>query len=145
MFEMRYPANIRQDPEGKDWVIRFRDLDGALTGAATFEEALDEAADCVGSWLAFRMLDKGEIPRSSAPKRKEFLISVPLWIAPKVALYRELAAQGLSNSELARRLKVRETVVRRMLDPDHATKPAKIEAALRAVGKRLLVAVDDAA
>jgi hypothetical protein len=32
-----------------------------------------------------------------------------------------------------------------MLDPDHATRSAKIEAALRVLGKRLLVAVDDAA
>jgi hypothetical protein len=32
-----------------------------------------------------------------------------------------------------------------MLDPDHATKATRIEAALLAVGKRLYVAVDDAA
>jgi hypothetical protein len=29
---------------------------------------------------------------------------------------------GVNNCELARKLKVRETVIRRMLDPDHATK-----------------------
>jgi len=46
---------------------------------------------------------------------------------------------------LARRLGVRETIVRRMLDPDHATKSSRLESALRAVGKRLLVAIDDAA
>lgn len=145
MFEMRYPATIEQDAEGKDWVVAFRDLDGAITGADTPEDAMDEAADCLGSWLSFRMLDKEDIPKASLPKRKERLISVPLWIAPKLALYRELRAQRISNSELARRLNVRETVVRRMLDPNHATKSAKIESALRAVGKRLLVAVDDAA
>ena len=33
----------------------------------------------------------------------------------------------------------------RMLDPDHATKSARLEGALRAVGKRLLLAIDDAA
>jgi antitoxin HicB len=85
------------------------------------------------------------IPEPSAPKGKQRLISVPLWIAPKVALYRALQEQGISNSELARRMGVSETIVRRMLDPDHATKSARLEEALRAVGKRLLVAIDDAA
>jgi antitoxin HicB len=85
------------------------------------------------------------IPEPSAAKGKQRLIAVPLWIAPKVALYRALQEQGISNSELARRLGVRETIVRRMLDPDHATKSARLEGALRAVGKRLLVAIDDAA
>jgi len=53
--------------------------------------------------------------------------------------------QGVSNSELARRLGVRETVVRRMLDPDHDTRSEKIQAALEALGKRIVVAIDDAA
>jgi antitoxin HicB len=53
--------------------------------------------------------------------------------------------QGINNSELARRLGVRETVVRRMLDPDHETKSEKLQAALEVLGKRIVVAVDDAA
>ena len=52
---------------------------------------------------------------------------------------------GVSNSELARRLGVRETVVRRMLDPDHETKTKKLQAALEALGKRIVVAIEDAA
>ena len=58
----------------------------------------------------------------------------------------EEAAAGADNaSELARRLKVRETVVRRMLDPNHDTRPEKIQAALEALGKRVVMAYDDAA
>lgn len=145
MFEMRYPAQITQDPEGKDWVVRFRDLKGATTGADTLGEALDEAADCLGSYLAALIVHHQPIPDPSAAKRAEQLISVPLWLAPKLALYRALQQQRISNSELARRMGVRETIVRRMLDPDQATKPARLEGALRMVGKRLLVAIDDAA
>ena len=69
------------------------------------------------------------------------MIPVPLWIAPRIALYRALQEQGISNSGLARRLGVRETIVRRMLDPDHATKSARLEEALRALGKPLKRAV----
>jgi antitoxin HicB len=145
MFEMSYPAEITQHREGRDWVVKFPDLKGTNTGADTLDGALDEAADCLGSYLAMLIANRKPIPEPSAAKGKQRLIAVPLWVAPKVALYRALQELGISNSELARRLGVRETIVRRMLDPDHATKAARLEGALRAVGKRLLVAVDDAA
>jgi len=53
--------------------------------------------------------------------------------------------QGISNSELGRRLGVRETIVRRMLDPDHETKSEKLQAALEILGKRIVIAIEDAA
>jgi antitoxin HicB len=53
--------------------------------------------------------------------------------------------KGVSNSELARRLGVRETVVRRMLDPDHATKSEKLQAALEVLGQTVVMVVEDAA
>jgi len=145
MFDLRYPADVKQDPVGKDWVVRFPDLKGANTGARSFDEALREAADCLGSYLAGLLADREPVPEPSAPRGKQRLISVPLWIAPKIALYQAMRERDVSNSELARRLKVGETVVRRMLDPDHATKAPRLEAALLAVGKRLYIAVDDAA
>ena len=37
----------------------------------------------------------------------------------------------IPNTELAKRLRVSETVVRRMLNPKHDTKPEKIQAALK--------------
>jgi hypothetical protein len=45
----------------------------------------------------------------------------------------------------ARRLGVHERVVRRMLDPEHATKAEKIQAALAALGKQMTVEVRDGA
>lgn len=70
---------------------------------------------------------------------------MPLWLASKLALYLAMREQEVSNSELARRLRVHERVVRRMLDPEHATKAEKIQAALAALGKQLTVEVRDAA
>jgi len=137
MLEMRYPAVIRQDPKGKDFVVTFPDLDGAITGASTLDEAIDEASDCLASWLAFAIKNHEAVPEPSEPKDSQYTISVPLWIGPKVALYRAVTEQGISNSELARRLGVTETVIRRMLDPDRATKSMKLEAALRSVGRHL--------
>jgi antitoxin HicB len=52
---------------------------------------------------------------------------------------------GLRNTELAKRLGASETVIRRMLDPKHNTKPERIQAALAALGKRIVVRFEDAA
>ena len=38
-----------------------------------------------------------------------------------------------------------ETVIRRMLDPDHSTKSAKLQAALEELGQTVMMAVEDAA
>jgi antitoxin HicB len=51
----------------------------------------------------------------------------------------------MRNTGLAKRLGVSETVVRRMLDPKHNTRPEKIQAALAALGKRIVVGFEDAA
>jgi antitoxin HicB len=144
MFAFRYPATFRKDEDGRILVL-FPDFPHSATDGANALEAMEEAIDCVGSAIAFAMVYKEEIPRPSAPKRGQRMVAVPLWIAPKLALYWGMRESGIGNSELARKLGVRETVVRRMLDPDHATKSEKIQAALEALGKRLLLVVEDAA
>jgi len=50
-----------------------------------------------------------------------------------------------TETELARRLGVSETVVRRMLNPKHDTKPENIQAALACLGKRIVISFEDAA
>jgi len=65
---------------------------------------------------------------------------------PRFWLEIRATCEGWVNKvELARKLGVRETVVRRMLHPDHATKAEKIQIALETLGKRFLVVVEDAA
>ena len=91
-------------------------------------------------------LSAGEkIPAPSAAKRGERLVSVPLWLAPKLALYLAMRDQRVSNCELGRRLGLHERAIRRMLDPAHASNPAGIQAALGALGKQVTVEVRDAA
>jgi antitoxin HicB len=50
----------------------------------------------------------------------------------------------IPNTELAKRVGVSETVIRRMLNPKHNMKPEKIQAALAALGKRIVVIFEDA-
>lgn len=143
-MEIGYPATFRADESGR-LVVRFVDLREAMTDGCDLLDAIQEAQDCLGSALAARLAHKEDMPYPSKSKRGQRLIAVPLWVAPKVALYWAMRETGLNNVQLARRLGVRETVIRRMLDPDHATRSDKIQAALSALGKRFSVIVEDAA
>jgi antitoxin HicB len=73
------------------------------------------------------------------------LIALPPLVAAKLALTAALIEQGLSQTALGRRLAISETAVRRLLDLDHRSHIGQVEAALRALGKRLVVEVHDAA
>ena len=144
MFTFAYPAVFKRDEDGR-LLVSFADFPTAHTDGADAYEAIAEAIDCLGSSIAFAMADKVNVPKPSRLKRGQKLIPVPLWIVGKLALYWAIREIGISQSELARRLNVRETVVRRMLDPNHATRTETIQAALEALGKRIVTAYDDAA
>jgi antitoxin HicB len=66
-------------------------------------------------------------------------------LAPKLALHLAMRDQRVNNSQFARRLGVHERVVRRMFDPEHATKAEKTQTAVAALGKQMTVEVRDAA
>jgi antitoxin HicB len=140
MFSFSYPAVFRPEPDCR-FIVSFPDLRGANTDGKDKQEATEEAIDCLGSYIAEAIATKRTIPPPSALKRGQRLVPVPFWIAGKLALYSAMRQQRISNSELARRLGIRETVIRRMLDPDHATKPEKLQAALAELGQVLAVSV----
>jgi antitoxin HicB len=144
VFIFAYPAVFSRDEDGR-WLVGFPDFPSAHTDGADTNEAMEEAIDGLGSTIAFAMADKLDVPKPARLKRGQKFVPVPLWIVAKLALHWAIRELGVSQSELARRLGVRETVVRRMLDPDHDTRPEKIQAALEALGKRVVMAYDDAA
>lgn len=145
MFTATYPANLLPEKSSRGFHVRFPDLPEALTGGNDLEETLAEAVDCLAEAIAGRIARGDRIPSPSKVKRGQHLIGVPLSLAPKLCLYLAMRERGMRKTELARRLGVSETVVRRMLDPKHNTKPEKIQTALAALGKRVIVRFEDAA
>jgi antitoxin HicB len=145
MFTASYPASILPEGNGKGLHVRFPDLPEALTGGDDLADTLLEATDCLAEAIAGRIARGDRIPPPSKAKRGQRLIGVPLYLAPKLALYLAIRERGIPNTELAKRLGVSETVVRRMLNPKHDTRPEKIQAALVALGKRIVVTFEDAA
>lgn len=144
MFSFAYPAKLTAGTDGRI-LVEFVDLPRVATDGKDEREAFEEAMDALGSDLSIRLSRREEIPVPSIPKRRQRLVPVPLWLAPKLALYLAMRDRQVNNSELARRLGVHERVVRRMLDPRHATKAERIQAALSALGKQMTVEVRDAA
>src|SRR6266568_3972345 len=144
MSAFTYPARFRAGRDGRI-LVAFIDLPRVATDGKDDREAMEEAMDALGSDLSIRLSRREEIPTPSSAKRGQRLVPVPLWLAPKLALYLAMRDQRVSNSELARRLGVHERVIRRMLDPEHASKAEKIQAALAALGKQMTVEVRDAA
>jgi len=139
-----YPAKFTTGSDGRV-LVEFVDLPHVATDGKDEREAMEEAMDALGSDLSIRLSRREEIPTPSVAKRGQRQVPVPLWLAPKLALYLAMRDQRISNSELARRLGVHERVIRRMLDPEHATKAEKIQAALAVLGKQMTVEVRDAA
>ena len=144
MYTLTYPARFTAGGDGRI-LVEFVDLPPVATDGKDDPEAMEEAIDALGSDLSIRLSRREEIPAPSAAKRGQRLVPVPLWLAPKLALYLAMRDQQVNNSELARRLGVHERVIRRMLDPEHASKAEKIQVALAALGKQLTVDVRDAA
>lgn len=134
---MQFPLTFAE--EDGDIVVRSADMPELLTAGATHQEAADLAEDALAVVL-LTYLEKGQaLPEPRKPKAGERLIVVPAATAAKIAVIQAFRAAGISKSELARRLEVGENEARRILDPDHPTKLDKLDAAARALGRRISV------
>jgi len=140
-----YPVSLGKDRESGGYVARFRDLPEAVTQGESIEDALANASDCAEEAIAGRIRRGDLIPKASRARRGERLVAVPAAIAAKAALWLAVREAGVTNAELARRLRCDEKEVRRMLDPRHPTKLPRIQAALAALGRRLVLSLEDAA
>ena len=140
-----YPARFEPGDKPGVVVITFRDVPEAITQGKGERDALWQAADCLEEAIAGRIDDGREIPKASRSARGERLIPVPAPMAAKAALYLAMKEAGIANVALARKLACDEREVRRMLDPRHPTKLPRIKEALEALGKRLVVSVEEAA
>jgi antitoxin HicB len=137
MRQFTYPVKLTADRRDGGYVVTCRDLPEAITQGENIEDALVEAADALEEAIAARIDDGRDIPRPTTAKRGERLVSVPPSMALKAAVYLAVRDAGISNSELARRLRLDEKEARRILDPHHPTKLPRIEAALAALGRHV--------
>lgn len=135
-----YPAALTPDESG-GYVVTFRDIPEAITQGDSVEEALAQAADALEEAIAGRMRLKEDIPKASDAQADEHIVTLPAETASKAALYTAIREAKLTNIQMAEILGIDEKEVRRLLDPYHASKLPRIEAALQALGKELVIVV----
>lgn len=120
-MRLAYPVRLEAE-EGGPVLASFPDIPEALTEGATEWEALAEAEDCLVAALGGYIEARRDIPRPS-PGRGRPLVALPA---------------------LVKRLGTVEGTVRRLLDLDHRSHIGQVEAALHALGQRLVVATQAA-
>lgn len=135
---MRYPARLKLQEEG-GYVVTFPDIPEAITQGEEIDDALMHAAEALESALDFYFEDRRPVPLPSKPKRGQDLVELPVSVAAKVLLLNEMLRQKVKPAELARRLGTTPQEVNRLTNLRHATKIDRVDSALRALGKRLIV------
>ena len=134
-----YPVILTEDKDDGGYVVTCRDLPEAITQGDTIEEALEAAADALDEALSGCINHGRDVPEPSAKKASEHPVSVPVTTALKAAAYTRFRASGRTKVALAKSLDMKESEVRRILDPRHGTKAATLERFIRSLGGDVLV------
>ena len=103
-------------------------------------EAIIRSGQALEEAIAARIHDGKEIPR---PSQGTDYVILPTLTSVKVMLYQGMRDQGVSKTELARRLGWHLPQVDRVLDVQHRSWLDQMEAALGAIGRRLQVSIAD--
>jgi antitoxin HicB len=92
------------------------------------------------------VLSRGRRERQRIPEATgRPVVSAGALVSAKIALRLAMREAGVSNVELARRMGLVESEVRRMLDFKHATKIGRLGQALALLGRRVVITVEKAA
>ena len=135
-----YPCQLTPDEEG-GLVAAFPDVPEAITGGSDLAGTLAMAEDALATALAGYVHEKWDIPVPSEAADGQVLVAPPAVAAAKLALYSAMRAQRITKVELADRLGVSESAVRKLTNPDHRSHMSQVQKALRAVGRNLKVEV----
>ena len=137
---MKYPATFTPDVDG-GFVVTFHDIPETITQGEDEADAMFMARDVLREAMGVYFDEKRPVPMPSKARRADRMVDLPMSVAAKVLLLNEMLGQKVSASELARRLGATPQTAARLTNLEHATKIDQIDAALQALGKRLVLDV----
>ena len=137
MFD--YPVTLT--PDGNTVLVSFVDVPEAITFGVDEDEALLHAVDALETALSFYVDARKPLPVASKPRRGQPTVRPSALEGAKLGLYQAMTEQGVRKAELARRLGWHMPQVDRLFDLRHASRLDQIEAAARALGRRIEVRV----
>ncbi|MCH8836097.1 MAG: type II toxin-antitoxin system HicB family antitoxin [Proteobacteria bacterium] len=141
---MHYRVVLKRASNGTV-VATFPDVPEAHTVGNDEAQALARAPDALETALAIYVDERRDLPRPARPRKGQRAVTLPPMAAAKLAIYQAMRDQGVTQVALARRLGRDPKDVRRLLDLMHRSRLDRLEAALAALGKRLVIEVRDAA
>jgi len=139
MFD--YPVTLT--PDGDTLLVTFADVPEAMTFGVDEDEALLHGIDALETALSFYVEARKPLPQPSAPAGRPTVRPSALECA-KLGVYQAMTEQGIRKAELARRLGWHLPQVDRLFDLSHASRFDQIEAAARALGRRVDVTIQAA-
>ena len=139
---MEYAIVLTRDDAGAV-VVTFPDFPGAHAAGEYEGDALRNARDALLGALASCVRAGRMIPRPSQPMKHR--IAVPPLIEIKLAIYEAMREAHVTRAVLARRLGWHRPQIDRLLNLRHGSKVDQLEAALAALGRRIVVRVERAA
>ncbi|SOE72127.1 antitoxin HicB [Burkholderia sp. OK233] len=135
---LSYPIELTPDSNGT-LLVTFPDVPEAITVGENEDDADVQALDALEAALEIYFLEKRFIPLPSKAKRGQRVITLPALVTSKVLLANEMLQQNVRKAELARRLKVNQVQVDRLLNFRHSSKIEMVESAFAVLGRRLEV------
>jgi antitoxin HicB len=126
-------------------VVSFPDIPEAITQGRDEADARSMAAEALGMVLLTYLEQGKPLPKTSKRRKDLVAIAVEPEIAAKLAVIEAFKAARITQGQLASRLGKDAREVRRILDPNHATKLPALSQALEAMGRRLVVGVEEVA
>ncbi len=141
---MRYRVVLKRASNGTV-VATFPDVPEAHTVGNDEAQALRRAPDALETALAIYVDERRDLPRPARPRKGQRMVALAPMAAAKLAIYQAMRDQGVTQVALARRIGCDPKDVRRLLDLMHRSRLDRLEAALAALGKRLVIEVRDAA
>jgi antitoxin HicB len=142
MKTFAYAASFEPGKRRGVVVASFPDVPEAITEGDGIEDARRMAADALGTALLAYVRAGRPLPRARRAGKNAETIAVEPEVAAKLAVLMAFADAGMSQREFARRLGKDEREIRRLLDPMHPTKIGALDAALKVLGRRLVVGVE---
>ena len=143
---LAYPALFEAEPEG-GFTVTFPEAGIAATYGATWAAALAQAEDMLEEAVLGMIALGEEVPRPAPVPKADRLrpaVRLPALTAAKLEAYRAMREAGLDKAQLAERLGWQPAEVTRLFDGRHAVRLDRIEAVLRALGRRLVVTTEAA-
>ncbi len=134
---MQYRAKITQE-DGR-WLVEFPDCPGCQTFGDSRTHALERGRDALEAWLETALVQRELPPRPKAKPGTAVRIGSKLSAVLQIRWARD--AQGLTQTELARRAGTSQQQIARLENPDGNPTLDTLERVAAALGLRVEVAL----